>query len=871
MAAKKSSAKSTKGKARPARPTARKAAARLALKSKSTRRQTAKSQTTKSQITSSLASSPLAAMSKGLVCECEGTTIIAVNEAGKAILGYTGKGSPVGRAFHQHVNGAWSTKLKSSLTALSSGKQPKTITLLAYDGRTVEVDIASTVASGAGAKARTLMVAMLSSRQRDRAEQILNDEHKFQRLAETGAEAICLIDETGIVHINAAGRALFAVSDDCDMIGKPFSDFVHSDYAAQFKRGLKDLMPLAARQKPELLKLKDVHGRVLDAEVWLRSLGPQGPYAVLVRDVTQRVIAVESLRSSGQRLQAIVDAVADGVISVDERGLIQSVNAAVEKLFGYTPKQLIDKPLAKILPQWTDEKGVVVTVEVMGRESIEFPAALLGKTRDVFGERADKTSFPAEITVTTMQHGQGSLFTVVVRDASARRAAEDAQRTYAAKLAEDVEARTREIRDLSRQNRQILESASDGIIAVGTDGRITLANPAAGELFERSASAMVGLPVERVFLFGGAHPKAGQPVPIKAQLAEGPFHTDIEVSLARTDGLSFEGSYIISPITENRQTMGYVLTVRDVTEKKRIAAEQRVAAAVFDQSAEGLFITDAKGRVLKVNSAFQRITGLTSADVFGRVFSDLAFVDAKLFAEGLAALQTSPQTEWEQWTTHQSGERHAWRIGMALVRDEQGRPQQYTGIVSDITVRKIEEERMIYKANYDQLTGLPNRTLFNDRLQRVVLEGRRGKTNVGLMFIDLDGFKAINDTLGHDAGDLLLKATAERLLKSVRESDTVARLGGDEFTVIMPLLDSMEGATLVASRILKSLTAPFDLNGQEGRVSASIGISMFPEQAGDAQHLLHNADVAMYHAKRHGKANYQIWRKELEADAEARY
>ncbi|MBL8644012.1 MAG: PAS domain S-box protein [Rhodospirillaceae bacterium] len=819
----------------------------------------------------SIASSPLAAMSKGLVCECVGTTIVAINEAGKTMLGYTGKGTAVGRAFHQHVNGAWSKKLSRSLAALTAGKQPKTMTLLAYDGRTLEVDVAATSAGGSGAKARTLMLAVPSSHNRDKVDAVLNDERKFQRLAETGAEAICLIDDGGIIHVNAAGRALFSVAEDCDIIAKSFTEFIHSDYAPHFKRGLKDLIALADAAKPELLKLKDVQGRVIDAEVWLRSLGPMGPYAVLVRDVTQRVIAVETLRSDGKRLQAIVDAVADGVISVDERGLIQSVNAAVERLFGYKPKQLIDKELTKILPQWTDEKGVVVTKSVLGRESIEFPAEMLGQTRDVYGIRHDNTSFPAEITVTTMQHGQGSLFTVVVRDASARRAAEEAQRNYAAKLAGEVDARTKEIRDLSLRNRQILESASDGIIAVDTEGRITTANPAAGELFDRSAAAMTGLPIERVFLYGSGHAKAGLPVPMKAQLAEGPFHTDIEANLARTDGLSFDASYVISPITANRQTMGYVITIRDVTEKKRIAAEQRVAAAVFEQSAEGLFVTDARNRVLKINPAFQRITELSSADVFGRALGELPFIDAKLFAEQTAVLQNAAHAEWEQWTSDKTGKRHAWRVGLSVIRDDQGRPQQYTGIVSDITARKLEEEKMIYQANYDQLTGLPNRTLFNDRLQRVVLEGRRGKTNVGLMFIDLDGFKAINDNLGHDAGDLLLKATAERLLKSVRESDTVARLGGDEFTVIMPLLDSMEGATLVASRILKSLTTPFDLNGQEGRVSASIGISMFPGQAGDSQMLLHNADVAMYHAKRHGKANYQIWRQELEADAEARY
>jgi diguanylate cyclase (GGDEF)-like protein/PAS domain S-box-containing protein len=819
----------------------------------------------------SLAVGPLAALVEGLVCECRGAAITAINDAGKKLLGYRGQGTPVGRPLQLHVSGAWAKKLARGAAPLAKGKQPKALSLLSHDGRVIPVQVTAQVIGGSGAQTRILMVATLSTKIRDTAARLLADDGKFHHLAETTAEAMCLIDDKTILHVNPAARRLLAIEDLRDVLGRSFLDFVHSDYAPQFKRAHKDLLALNAQEKPELIKLRDVHGQVIDAEVWVRALAPKGPHAVLIRDITQRVIAVETLRSGGQRLQAIVDAVADGVISVDERGLIQSVNAAVLRMFGFTVKQLIGKPLTKILPQWTDEKGVVVTLSVLGRESIEFPAAMLGKTRDVDGLRHDKAKFPAEITVTTMQNGLGSLFTVVVRDASARKAAEESQRTYAEKLAGEVAARTREIQELSRQSQQILESASDGMIAVDLSGLIKTANPAAGELFDRSHVAMTGLPIERVFLYGSGHLSAGKPLPIKAQLADGPFHVDIETNLARTNGSSFDGAYIISPITEARQTLGYVITVRDITERKRIAAEQRVAAAVFEQSSEGLFVADARGRVLKVNPAFHRITGLGVAEIMSKQMNDILFADPKLQREAMETLQKAEQTEWEQWIPDRAGKRQAWRVGLSIIRDDQGRAQQYAAIVSDITARKLEEEKILYKANYDQLTGLPNRTLFNDRLQRVVLEGRRGKTNVGLMFIDLDGFKAINDNLGHDSGDLLLQATAERLNKSVRESDTVARLGGDEFTVIMPLLDSMDGATLVASRILKSLTMPFDLAGKEGRVSASIGISMFPAQAGDAQQLLHNADVAMYHAKRHGKANYQIWRQELEADAEARY
>jgi diguanylate cyclase (GGDEF)-like protein len=134
------------------------------------------------------------------------------------------------------------------------------------------------------------------------------------------------------------------------------------------------------------------------------------------------------------------------------------------------------------------------------------------------------------------------------------------------------------------------------------------------------------------------------------------------------------------------------------------------------------------------------------------------------------------------------------------------------------------------------------------------------------MFIDLDGFKAVNDTLGHDAGDLLLKQTGDRLGLCVREADTVARLGGDEFTVIIPLIDDIESTIVVADRILESLIEPFDLNGQIGQISASIGISIYPGQANDDKKLLHNADVAMFHAKSQGKANYQYFREDLEIE-----
>jgi diguanylate cyclase (GGDEF)-like protein/PAS domain S-box-containing protein len=578
----------------------------------------------------------------------------------------------------------------------------------------------------------------------------------------------------------------------------------------------------------------------------------------------------------------------DGLVCECRGADIAALSDAGLKLLGYRGKATpVGQPFHRfVVGDWAKKLENSLKALTVGRN----PKTLTLITRS--GATAS-----VDVTAKTLSGGR-VLILATSRPATpepvAPKLADEPQRVAAETLVAELTARTRELQELSRQSRQIVESASDGILAVDLEGRIKTANPSAGELFDRSHIAMSGLPVERVFLHGSGHLNAGQPVPVKAQMAAGPFHADIEVSLARTDGSSFDAAYVIAPISENRQVSGYVITVRDVTERKKMAAEQRVASAVFDQSADGLLVADARGRVLKVNPAFTRLTDRKAAELIGQPMNEAMQAEPKLYREAMESLQKQEHAQWEQWLGEQwvgekwvggkragdketdisgdkPGKRRAWRIGISMIRDERGRAQQYAAIVSDVTGRKLEEERILYQANYDQLTGLPNRTLFNDRLQRVVLEGRRGKTNVGLMFIDLDGFKAINDNLGHDAGDLLLQATAERLNKSVRESDTVARLGGDEFTVIMPLLDSFDGAALVANRILKSLTTPFDLNGQEGRVSASIGISMFPAQCDDAQQLLHNADVAMYHAKRHGKANFQIWRQELEAGAEARY
>jgi diguanylate cyclase (GGDEF)-like protein/PAS domain S-box-containing protein len=197
--------------------------------------------------------------------------------------------------------------------------------------------------------------------------------------------------------------------------------------------------------------------------------------------------------------------------------------------------------------------------------------------------------------------------------------------------------------------------------------------------------------------------------------------------------------------------------------------------------------------------------------------------------------------------------------GMIVSRTPDGHPLRMIGTHADITERKNMEERMRHMAHYDPLTELPNRALLTDRLHQAVVMARRDKAYMAVMFLDLDRFKPVNDNLGHDIGDLLLKQVAQRLLLSVRASDTVARIGGDEFVVLLPSIEHERDAAIVAEKILKALKQPFDVAEHVISISGSIGIAVYPEQGEDEKLLLINADIAMYHAKKGGRCDYKFF------------
>lgn len=316
--------------------------------------------------------------------------------------------------------------------------------------------------------------------------------------------------------------------------------------------------------------------------------------------------------------------------------------------------------------------------------------------------------------------------------------------------------------------------------------------------------------------------------------------------------------------------------ILDITERRQAEQQLRIAAAAFEAQ-EGMLVTDADQVVLRVNEAFASITGYSSADIVGKTPRILRSGrhDAAFYAAMWESIRTTGSWQGEIWNRRKDGEVFPEWISITSVKDSAGQVTHYVATFVDITERKAAESEIEYLAFYDQLTRLPNRRLLLDRLQQALAAAARSGAEGALLFIDLDNFKDLNDTLGHEKGDLLLKLVAERLSACVREGDTVARLGGDEFVMMIEGLSSIpeEAAAqskLIGEKILKALNQPYPLANREHHSTPSIGVTLFSDQKDNIDELLKRADLAMYKAKQAGRNTLCFFDPELQAAVAAR-
>jgi diguanylate cyclase (GGDEF)-like protein/PAS domain S-box-containing protein len=298
---------------------------------------------------------------------------------------------------------------------------------------------------------------------------------------------------------------------------------------------------------------------------------------------------------------------------------------------------------------------------------------------------------------------------------------------------------------------------------------------------------------------------------------------------------------------------------------KERTAELREAAAVFANTAEGVAITDPQGMILNVNEAFTRITGYSRAEVIGqspRLLSSGRHPKHYYQSMWKSLIKTG-QWRGEIWNRRRDGTIYPQLLTISSVLDENHQPHRYVGVFADISALKESEERLTYLAHHDVLTGLPNRLLFNERLGHSIKRAVLHNSGLALVFVDLDRFKHVNDSIGHNAGDKLLVKLASRLRTTVRAEDTISRISGDEFIVLLEDVVTSEQAIVAVEKLMTAFDNPFDLEGKLMNMTASMGISLLPRDAIDGETLLRNADSAMYKAKEDGRNTYQFYTREM--------
>lgn len=545
-----------------------------------------------------------------------------------------------------------------------------------------------------------------------------------------------------------------------------------------------------------------------------------------------------------RRLAAIVEHSEDAITSVELNGRVTSWNHGAERVYGYSAAEAWGRHISFCLPPEKHGELSGLLQKIADGEVIErFDTQRLTKKGAIIDVSLSVSAIKDEIGKIVGVSG-------IARDVTAHRSAEK-------QLLLQLSA---------------LDAAANGIVITDRHGAIVWANQA--------VTGMTGYSKEEVL---GKNPrlfKSGQqPESCYANLWTTISSGQIwrgEIVNRRKDGTTYTEEMTITPVTPKvgSVTETYFIAVKqDITERKKIEqalhrAEEKYRA-IFEDAVVGIFQTTPDGRPLSINRALAEMHGYDSPEQLLVEVSNVAsqlFVNPRRFDELREVLNNNGVVHGAELEVYRRDRTRKWvLVNLRAVRGTDGAVVLNEGTVEDITDRKVAEERVQYLAYYDALTGLPNRALLQDRLAVALANARRQKGKVALLFLDLDRFKNINDSLGHSFGDLLLRAVAERLSRSAREQDTVARLGGDEFVIVLTNIKDIQDAAVAAERLMDRMTAEFLVESHSLGVSCSLGISIFPEHGTDPETLIKNADAAMYSAKDDGRNNFRFFTADMNA------
>jgi len=577
--------------------------------------------------------------------------------------------------------------------------------------------------------------------------------------------------------------------------------------------------------------------------------------AILIWPLMPKVLKLPSTRAleaSEAYMRAIFNATPDAMLISDSDGKIMMVNHQCEVMLGYTAAELIGQTIEILVPERFRAHHVLLRRQFM----VSPFTRMMGSGRIVLALKKDGSEFDVEISLSPIETEQGRLFASALRDITERKKMEDALRT-------------------SEERFRLMANTSPAMIWI-TDavGQTTFVN--------ETWLKFTGLTLERAITQAGwlelIHPEDKSGV-LSAYYKNVHDHKSImtEYRMRREQG---DWRWILDqgvPLyDENGEFCGYVGSAIDITDRKQAEADFRIAATAFE-SQEAMVITDANAVILRVNKTFIDSTGYSAEEAVGRKISILKSGrhDERFYTEMWECLDRTGTWQGEVWDKRKNGEIYPKWLTITAVKDEKGDVTHYVGTHIDISDRKAAEEEIKNLAFYDPLTRLPNRRLLRDRLHQALANHARKQMFGALLFIDLDNFKTLNDTLGHDKGDCLLQQVANRLTASVRECDTVARLGGDEFVLMLKELGQKSAeaaiqAEIIGEKILAALNQTYRFDGYEHHSTPSIGATLFCDQETTIDELLKQADIAMYQAKAAGRNTMRFFDPSMQASIVAR-
>ena len=560
----------------------------------------------------------------------------------------------------------------------------------------------------------------------------------------------------------------------------------------------------------------------------------------------ERNSAEQNLRESEGRFRSVWETTNDGALIVDEVHVIRFANPAACAMFGYAREELVGQPLSQIQPQAMQaaHQSAVARYLTTGVRGIDW------KGVEVTALHRSGREIPVEIVFSEM-HLEGSrCFVGFIRDISKRKEADKELRSSQALFSRVFEA-----------------SPVPIVISRISDGHFFEANLAGLNLFGYRREEVIGKSNDDLHVW----PDALQRSVTVERLLESGRVEGVELKLRHRGGMLLDIIY-------NAQIMEFggepciISTLIDVTARKQIESQRRMLeerfTKIFHSSPNPANVTRLDdGMFLEVNDAWTRVFGWAREEAIGHTSIDLGIWADQRDRHAMVIVLERGEKMHNAETHMRRKDGGQLTMLLSVELSEFDGQRCILAQYADITERKISEQRIEELATRDSLTGLPNRALLIDRLSQGILGSQRNHELLGLLFLDLDRFKTINDSLGHAAGDEVLKQVAQRLGGLMRKGDTLARIGGDEFVIVLDALRAAEDIGAVAQKIIQTLTDPFLTEGNALIVSASIGISVYPDDAMDGETLMRNADMAMYFAKEHGRNNYQFYSKEMNVRA----